>query len=48
MLPKQGEIGLDRVNALIALFGKYGILPTPLPAPERYVDVRYAKMAGIQ
>jgi ABC-type nitrate/sulfonate/bicarbonate transport system substrate-binding protein len=48
VLPQQGEIGLDRVNALIALFGKYGILPMPLPAPERYVDVRYAKMAGIQ
>jgi len=48
VLPKQGEIGLDRVNALMALFGKYGILPTPLPPPERYVDVRYAKMAGIQ
>jgi ABC-type nitrate/sulfonate/bicarbonate transport system substrate-binding protein len=48
VLPRQGEIGLDRVNALIALFGKYGILPSPLPAPERYVDVRYAKMAGIQ
>jgi ABC-type nitrate/sulfonate/bicarbonate transport system substrate-binding protein len=47
-LPRQGEIGLDRVNALIALFGKYGILPTPLPPPERYVDLRYAKMAGIQ
>ena len=48
VLPKQGEIGLDRVNALMELFGKYGILPTPLPPPERYVDVRYAKMAGIQ
>jgi ABC-type nitrate/sulfonate/bicarbonate transport system substrate-binding protein len=48
VLPRQGEIEPERVNALMALFGKYGILPTPLPPVERYVDLRYAKMAGIQ
>jgi ABC-type nitrate/sulfonate/bicarbonate transport system substrate-binding protein len=48
VLPKQGEIDLAKVNALIALYGKYGILKTPLPAPERFVDLRYLKMAGIQ
>jgi ABC-type nitrate/sulfonate/bicarbonate transport system substrate-binding protein len=48
VLPQQGEIDLGRVNAMIALFGRYGILKNPLPAPERFVDLRYAKMAGIQ
>jgi ABC-type nitrate/sulfonate/bicarbonate transport system substrate-binding protein len=48
VLPQQGEIDLARVNAMIALFGRYGILNAPLPAPERFVDLRYLKMAGIQ
>ncbi len=48
VLPQQGEIDLGRVNAMIGLFGRYGILKTPLPAPERFVDLRYLKMAGIQ
>jgi hypothetical protein len=33
---------------MIALHGQYGIWKDPLPAPERFVDLRYAKMAGIQ
>jgi ABC-type nitrate/sulfonate/bicarbonate transport system substrate-binding protein len=47
VLPRQGEIDLAKVNALMGLYGKYGILPTPLPPPERYVDLRYLKMAGV-
>ena len=34
--------------AMIALHGRYGILQDPLPAPERFVELRYARMAGIQ
>ncbi len=48
VLPKQGEIDMTAVKTTIALFGHYGILKTPLPTPERYVDLRYAQMAGIQ
>jgi ABC-type nitrate/sulfonate/bicarbonate transport system substrate-binding protein len=48
VLPRQGEIDMDALGAMIALHGKYGILKDPLPAPERFVDLRYAKMAGIQ
>jgi ABC-type nitrate/sulfonate/bicarbonate transport system substrate-binding protein len=48
VLPRQGEIDLAKVNALMALYGKYGILPAPLPPSERFVDLRYLKMAGIQ
>ncbi len=48
VLPKQGEIDMSAVKTTIALFGQYGILKAPLPPPERYVDLRYAQMAGIQ
>lgn len=48
VLPRQGEIDMDALKAMIALHGRYGIWKDPLPAPERFVDLRYAKMAGIQ
>jgi hypothetical protein len=48
VLPRQGEIDMEAFKAMIALHGQYGILQNPLPAPERFVDLRYAKMAGIQ
>jgi len=48
VLPRQGEIDMTRLKATIALFGQYGILKDPAAAPERFVDLRYAKMAGIQ
>jgi ABC-type nitrate/sulfonate/bicarbonate transport system substrate-binding protein len=48
VLPRQGEIDVSKVKATIALFGQNGILKDPLPTPERFVDLRYAKMAGIQ
>jgi ABC-type nitrate/sulfonate/bicarbonate transport system substrate-binding protein len=48
VLPRQGEIDMDALKAMIALHGQYGILKDPLPAPERFVDLRYAEMAGIQ
>jgi ABC-type nitrate/sulfonate/bicarbonate transport system substrate-binding protein len=48
VLPRQGEIDVSKVKATIALFGQNGILKDPLPAPERFVDLRYAQMAGIQ
>jgi ABC-type nitrate/sulfonate/bicarbonate transport system substrate-binding protein len=48
VLPQQGEIEIARVKTLIALFGQYGVLKAPLPDPERFVDLRYLKAAGIQ
>jgi ABC-type nitrate/sulfonate/bicarbonate transport system substrate-binding protein len=48
VLPRRGEIDMDALKAMIALHGRYGIWKDPLPAPERFVDLRYAKMAGIQ
>jgi hypothetical protein len=48
VLPKQGEIDLAKVNALITLYGQYGILKPPLPGPVRFVDLSYLRMAGIE
>jgi len=48
VLPRQGEIDMDALKAMIALHGRYGIWKEPLPAADRFVDLRYAKMAGIQ
>jgi ABC-type nitrate/sulfonate/bicarbonate transport system substrate-binding protein len=48
VLPRQGEIDMEALKAMIALHGRYGIWKEPLPAAERFVDLRYAKMAGIQ
>jgi hypothetical protein len=39
---------MNGLAAMIALLGRYGILQAPLPAPERFVDLRYAKLAGVQ
>jgi hypothetical protein len=47
-LPRQGEIDMNGLQAMIALLGQYGFFQTPLPAAERFVDLRYAKMAGVQ
>jgi hypothetical protein len=48
VLPRQGEVDMDALKAMIALHGRYRIWKEPLPAPERFVDLRYAKLAGIQ
>ena len=37
VLPRQGEIDMNGLKAMIAL-----------PAPERFVDLRYAKTAGVE
>ena len=48
MLPRQGEIDMRKLQATIALLGEYKILKEPLPAADLFVDLRYAKAAGIQ
>jgi ABC-type nitrate/sulfonate/bicarbonate transport system substrate-binding protein len=47
VLPRQGEIDMNGLQAMIALLGQYGILKSPLPAPQRFVDMRYLKEAGV-
>jgi hypothetical protein len=38
---------LNSVKAAISLLGEYDVLKQPLPAPERFVDLDYAKAAGL-
>jgi hypothetical protein len=39
---------MGRRKATTALLARYGMLKDPAAAAERFVDLRYAKMAGIQ
>jgi ABC-type nitrate/sulfonate/bicarbonate transport system substrate-binding protein len=38
---------MNAVAAAISLLGEYDVLKQPLPAPERFVDISYAKAAGL-
>jgi ABC-type nitrate/sulfonate/bicarbonate transport system substrate-binding protein len=48
VLPRQGEIDLAALAQVIALMGEAGQLKAPLPAPERFVDLQYLRLAGVR
>ncbi len=48
LLPKRGEISVKAFNQVLLLMGEAGVIPTPVPAAERFIDLRYLKAAGIQ
>ena len=48
VLPKRGEIDHAAFNRVLALMSAAGVIPTPAPPAERFVDLRYLKAAGIQ
>jgi NAD(P)-dependent dehydrogenase (short-subunit alcohol dehydrogenase family) len=48
VLTTRTEANASGLAAAIAFMGEAGILKAPLPAPERFVDLRYLKRAGIQ
>jgi ABC-type nitrate/sulfonate/bicarbonate transport system substrate-binding protein len=48
VMPRQGEIDMAGVGAVIALLGRTGELKPPLPAADRFVDLQYLKAAGLQ
>jgi ABC-type nitrate/sulfonate/bicarbonate transport system substrate-binding protein len=48
VLPKQGEMNLKGLAQVIAFMGEAGTIKPPLPAPERFVDLQYLKLAGIR
>ena len=48
VLPRQGEIDLAGLARVIAFMAEAGQLKAPLPAPERFVDLRYLQAAGIR
>jgi hypothetical protein len=48
VMPRQAEIDMAGLNAVIALLGRTGELKAPLPAAERFVDLQYLKAAGLE
>jgi len=48
VLPMAGEISVKGMQEVIKLMGEGGILKAPLPPPERFIDLKYLKAAGIQ
>jgi len=48
VLPRQGEIDLKGFKTAIEFMGEAGVLKSPLPPPERFVDLRYLQAAGLQ
>jgi ABC-type nitrate/sulfonate/bicarbonate transport system substrate-binding protein len=48
VLPRHGEIDLKGFATAIAFMEEAGVLKAPLPPPERFVDLRYLRAAGLQ
>ena len=48
VLPRRGEIDLKGLAQAIALMAEAGQLKPPLPAPERFVELRYLRLAGVK
>jgi hypothetical protein len=48
VLPKQGEISLAGLAAVVAMMGEAGTLKAPLPDPQRFIDLRYLTAAGVR
>ena len=48
VMPKQAEIDMAGVAAVIDLLAKTGELKAPLPGAERFVDLQYLRVAGLQ
>jgi ABC-type nitrate/sulfonate/bicarbonate transport system substrate-binding protein len=48
VVPRQGEISMEGMQAAIDMMGEAGVLKAPLPPPERFVDLQYLQAAGLQ
>ena len=48
VLPRRGELDLQGFHRVLVLMGEAGVIPTPVPPAERFVDLRYLQAAGIQ
>ena len=46
VLPQRGEIDLKSFAQVIAFMGEAGQLKAPLPAPDRFVELRYLQLAS--
>jgi ABC-type nitrate/sulfonate/bicarbonate transport system substrate-binding protein len=48
VLPRKGELDLAAFDRVIALMAQVGAIPSPAPGAERFVDLQYARAAGVQ
>jgi ABC-type nitrate/sulfonate/bicarbonate transport system substrate-binding protein len=48
VIPRQGEVNMVGLGQVVAFMGEGGILPPPMPAPERFVDLQYLRAAGVE
>ena len=48
VLPRKRELSLNAFNQVLQLMGESGVIPTPVPNAERFIDLRYLQAAGIQ
>ena len=48
VLPQQGEVSGKGLANVIAMMGQAGLLQTPLPKPDRFVDRQYLEAAGVR
>jgi ABC-type nitrate/sulfonate/bicarbonate transport system substrate-binding protein len=48
VLPRQAEIDMNGLAQVIAFMAEGGAIKPPLPAAERFVDLRYLDAAGVQ
>jgi len=48
VLPRQAEIDRNGLAQVIAFMGEGGSIKPPLPPPERFIDLRYLKAAGVE
>ncbi|HEV8720747.1 MAG TPA: hypothetical protein VGW77_08925 [Candidatus Binatia bacterium] len=48
VLPKRGELSIKSISQVLALMVEAGVVPTPVPPAERFVDLQYLRAAGIR
>jgi ABC-type nitrate/sulfonate/bicarbonate transport system substrate-binding protein len=48
VLPKRGELSIKAINQVLALMAEAGVVPTPVPPAERFVELQYLRAAGIR
>ena len=48
VLPKAGGVSLPGMAQVIAFMEEGGVIKSPAPGPERFVDVQYLKAAGVE
>src|SRR5215469_15923130 len=48
VLPRQGEVDMASFNHLLEVLKESGVYDRPLPPAEKFVDLSYAKAAGVQ